>query len=468
MNRGPHAHKSTPAPALPLPTTPKMSVFYGTIAHTPQLGQLEVLPHSVIAVDESGKIVFLEQNESKLDAIKKAADLVGGNPEIHDFDSQFKFLFPGFIDTHIHASQFPNIGIGSDLELLDWLKDHTFAMENKFKQENLDFSRNVYNRVIRQTLKNGTTCASYFNTIDTATTKDFADLLLKHGQRGFVGKVCMDCNEPYPDYEEGELACVAGMEELIGYCRSLPQNTVTPVVTPRFALACLGELMAKLGALAKKYHLPVQTHISENRFEIQGVAEKFKNAANYADVYDQAGLLLDRTILAHAIHLDPKERQLISEKGCSISHCPISNTFITSGEAPVKQYLYKDNINVSLGTDLLGGFDKSVLGVARAAIMVSHHLQMKSPDSVDNTLSVPEALYMATMGGARACGMADKLGSFQVGKQFDVQMIDLDVKDSNVDVFVFHTGDVLFHKWVFSGDDRNVVGVWVDGKRVVG
>lgn len=448
-----------------------ITIFYGTIVHTPVFGELEILPNTALVVDSSGSIIKMEtiqlaakDRESKLRDIVK--ERIGEDEtRVEDFAAREKFLFPGFIDTHIHASQYGNIGIGSDLALLEWLKSHTFPLESRFSMENKEFSEKMYNKVISATIKNGTTCASYFTTTDTATSEMFADLMAKHGQRGFVGKVCMDSNPSYPKYEETEEESLAGMEQLAKYCKKF-DNTIGAIVTPRFALACLGSLMEKLGKLAKDGELPVQTHISENCSEIQQTAEKFPESKNYADVYDKFGLLLNNTILAHAVHLLEPERQLVKQRQCTISHCPVSNTFITSGVAPIKEYLHRDKINVALGTDLLGGYEKSILGVVRAAVMALHHLRMtQANDDFDVRLTVAEALWMGTMGGAIGCGLKDHVGSFCVGKKFDAQLIDLDVIGSNVDVFDFDPL-TLVYKWVFSGDDRNVVGVWCNGRKI--
>lgn len=413
----------------------------------------------------------------------------GSGPfDFHDLSGPWRFLFPGFIDTHIHALQYPNVGIGSELPLLDWLKNYTFELENKFmgdKERHYAFSSQVYNKVIDKTLSNGTTCASYFTTIDTDTTKMFAELLVAKGQRGFVGKVCMNCNPTYPEYVETADECIAGNEAMIAHCKQLqecagfaPNFTVKPIVTPRFAPSCLRELMARLGQMARAEDLPIQTHISENLAEIQLVHDTFPECDSYSQVYDAYQLLTPRTILAHGIHLQPQERQLLAQRQCSISHCPTSNTFITSGEAPVRRYLYDDGINVGLGTDVSGGYEQSILGVVKALILVSHHLSMKSPTGHRDSISMADALYMSTMGGARACGMEAHLGSFAPGKSFDAQLVDLQSSGSNIDVFDFQRPEAqredyeqkmlqLLQKWVFSGDDRNCTIVWCNGRVVV-
>lgn len=480
------------------------TLYQATLVHTPELGEIEVLVNYLVGVNEQGIIDFLKPyKDGTTSSVTEFFKIEAANDNIAVDYNHFRFvdllrlpclfLVPGFIDTHIHASQYPNVGIGCELPLLDWLKDYTFELENKFtsnSKDKLEFARKVYQKVISKTLANGTTCASYFTTIDAETTNLFADLLVKNGQRGFVGKVCMDCNPSFPAYEELYDECIKSMNSVISHCNRINSKCtedgdtmmVKPIVTPRFAVSCSSKLLKKLGAMAREHSLPVQTHISENKDEIKLVNEMFPESDNYASVYKDHDLLGPNTILAHAIHLNKKECEIIREKNCSISHCPLSNTFITSGEAPVKRYLYEENLNVSLGTDISGGFEQSILGVARSSILVSHHLAMDTED-YDPRVTVADALYMATTGGARACRLDKEVGTFAVGKKFDVQHIDLDAHGSNIDMFEFQKPSKavhghqdpdyekkvyqMIHRWVFSGDDRNCVKVWCNGRVVV-
>ncbi|KAI3405118.2 hypothetical protein KGF56_002074 [Candida oxycetoniae] len=489
----------------PIPYT----LYYGTFIHTPELAKLEININTLVGVDSSGRIDFIYRNfvatdQTPIDFFLEqqqegksasASNFVVNDIRLIDYSNQLcKFFFPGFIDTHIHASQFPNIGIGSDTPLLEWLNTYTFPLESRFclangSESKVEFAKDIYSKVIQRTLSNGTTCASYFTTIDPETTNLLADLLLQLGQRGFVGKVCMDHNNPYPDYEESLEDCKKSMSLILSHIDSVApkgEELINPIITPRFAPTCSNEMLAYLGKLSATNGLPIQTHISENKQELELVAKLFPNVENYAEVYNQHHLLTERTILAHAIHLSQKECDLVSRKKSSISHCPTSNTFISSGEAPIYKYLYKDKINVSLGTDISGGFDSSILQIVKHAILVSHHLSMKKDEEdVECKLSVTDGLYMATMGGARAVGLKNMVGSFEIGKTFDAQLIDLDIGEragggSQVDVFEWQIPKIddslevkvkkvkdLLGKWIFSGDDRNCVSVWCNGRLVI-
>lgn len=473
------------------------TLYHATLVHTPRLGEIEILPSMLLGVTPEGTIDFLRpfsdahrlrfgsaQRYFDREKTSRQRSSGSGFRFVDLLKNPCQFLFPGFVDTHIHASQYPNVGIGSELPLLDWLRDYTFALENRFcgdAPDKLDFARLVYDKAISKTLNNGTTTASYFTTIDADTTNLFADLLVQKGQRGFVGKVCMDCNPDYPAYEEPVDECMALLHKVMAHCDELNAArggpwAVKPIITPRFAPVCLRRLLKRLGRLAAEKRVPIQTHISENKDEIRLVGEMFPECDNYAGVYDKHDLLGPATILAHAVHLDAAECELIRTKNCSISHCPLSNTFITSGEAPVRRYLYDEKINVALGTDLSGGYEQSILGVARLSIMVSHHLDMDTGGNAK--ITVADALYMATVGGARACRLEEEIGTFAEGKRFDVQLIDLNAPGSNVDVFPFQEPKIvetdyekkmlqLVHRWVFTGDDRNCKKVWCNGALVV-
>ncbi|KAG7192433.1 uncharacterized protein KQ657_001834 [Scheffersomyces spartinae] len=458
------------------------TLYYGTFIHTPELGKLEVLNNTLIGVNSEGYIDFIQSdfNEDDDDPIYFFRNTYKNSGswkhfQFYDLRDTFQFVVPGFVDTHIHASQYPNVGVGLNIQLLDWLTKITFPSENALG-ENMSMTHQVYSKIIKKTLSCGTTCASYFTTIDQPSTTLFANLLLQYGQRGFVGKVCMDHNPVYPDYEEDIDSCMDGMKTLIDDLERLNPSDeilVKPIVTPRFALSCTDKLLSDLGKLSKERNLNIQTHISENVKEVEQVKQQFPNDKNYALVYDRHQLLTEKTILAHGVYLEQEEIDLIKQRKCSLSHCPASNTFISSGEAPIKKYLYEDDINVSLGTDVSGGFEQSILGVLKQSILVSHHLSMKfepkDDDKKENVkLSVADGLYMATLGGAKAVGYGQMLGSFAVGKKFDAQLIDLD--RGNIDMFSWqHTlpWKDLIAKWVFSGDDRNCIKVWCNGRLVI-
>jgi guanine deaminase len=244
-------------------------------------------------------------------------------------------------------------------------------------------------------------------------------------------------------------------------------SLITPIITPRFAPSCSSELMHGLGALQKETNLPVQTHISENKNEIELVKKMFPDYASYTEVYDGHGLLSQKTILAHAIHLSEAEVDLIKKRESKISHCPASNSAITSGTAKIRMLLNK-GVEVGLGTDMSGGYSPSILEAVRQASLVSRHVAMDGDDEAK--LSIEEVLYLGTKGGAKVVGLGEKIGSFGVGMEWDAQLIGLGSvdgdDDSPVDIFGWEDWEEMVAKWVYNGDDRNTLAVWVKGRLV--
>ena len=295
------------------------------------------------------------------------------------------------------------------------------------------------------------------------------------------------------------------------------RELIEPIITPRFAPSCSSAALHGLAALAKEENLPIQTHIAENHDEIALVRTLFHDCKNYTDVYASHGLLTHRTVLGHAIHLNEEERAMVKDAGAAISHCPISNSYLSSGLCPVRELLDL-GINVGLGTDISGGWSPSVLVVAREALGVSRVLagvkmaeevakstgrdfqlteredeKVKPAMAIEHLkLSVEEVLYLATVGGAKCLGLEGKVGTFEVGKEFDAQMIDcgdlseamgegdesteegeggasrdgIAELDNPVEIWGKETWSEKMAKWVFCGDDRNVWRVWVRGRKV--
>lgn len=375
-------------------------------------------------------------------------------------------------DTHIHASQYPNAGVFGKSTLLDWLNTYTFPLESSFSD--LNKAGRVYNRVVARTLSHGTTTACYYATVHVPATNLLADICQSRGQRAFVGRVCMDRMSPDYYQDESVESAIRDTQACIDHVKKIdPEyDLISPVITPRFACSCTDDCLAELGKLLHETGLPCQTHISENKAEIQLVKELFPDVESYTDVYDQASLLTSKTILAHAVHLSKEERALVKKRDAKISHCPASNTALTSGTAKVRTML-DEGLTVGLGTDVSGGYTSSMLSEAREAVFVSRHVAMTEGDEAK--LSVEEALYLATRGGAKVVGLEDRIGGFEVGMDWDAQMINLasakdiealDQSEGLVEIFGNESWDDKVAKWLYTGDDRNTTAVWVKGKLV--
>ncbi|KAK2629629.1 hypothetical protein QTJ16_000449 [Diplocarpon rosae] len=448
------------------------TLFLGSFVHSKSLGELEFLHDSALCVDRKGVIVAFEKNCDRTTVEKNIFPKLGWTVSLVSVRSSRprQFFFPGFVDTHIHASQYPNAGIFGKSTLLDWLNTYTFPMESSLSVASR--AKKVYSRVVERTLSHGTTTASYYATISVPSTNLLADLCWEKGQRAFIGRCCMDSMAPDYYRDVSAVASLADTRATISHIAGIdPTNAlITPIITPRFAPSCSSELMHGLGALQRETNLPVQTHISENQSECALVKSMFPGFDSYTAVYDGHGLLGPKTILAHAVHLSDEELDLIKERDGKISHCPVSNSSITSGTARVRWMLNK-GVEVGLGTDMSGGYSLSVLEAARQAALVSNHVAMGGDDTAK--LSVEEVLYLATRGGAKVVGLGEKIGGFGVGMEWDAQLIGMGGVDGEdegdmgpVDLFGWETWDERIAKWVFSGDDRNTLAVWVQGRLV--
>ncbi|NXH98021.1 GUAD deaminase, partial [Pachycephala philippinensis] len=442
---------------------PLAHVFKGTFVHSSASAPMEILHGHLLG------IVFVEQ----ADQLEELAKTWGFKTcDIRQL-SKHEFFMPGLVDTHIHAPQYSFTGTRVDLPLLQWLTSYTFPTEAKYQDSG--FAEEVYTRVVRRTLKNGTTTACYFATIHTDSSLLLAEITDKFGQRAFVGKVCMDMNDSVPQYREITADSVQETERiqpLSFYYFQYPR--VQPIITPRFGPSCSEDLLNALGDLAETHDLHVQSHISENEEEVKLVENMFPAYQNYTELYDKNKLLTSKTVMAHACHLSEEELKLFSLRGAAISHCPNSNFSLRSGVLNVRKVL-DHNVKLGLGTDVAGGYSASMLDAIRKTMMASNSLQINKVNETGLTLE--EAFQLATLGGSQALGLDDVIGNFEVGKEFDALLINTKASDSPFDLFsaddfeVIRTG--LMIKKVDGNavgqvrDDRNISEVYVAGKQVV-
>ncbi|XP_054280645.1 guanine deaminase [Macrosteles quadrilineatus] len=429
-------------------------LYLGAVIHSQNQNQVTIIPKAVLVVID-GKVAALEplmENSQMGDIISRfEPNMI---TKLHDT----QFIIPGFIDTHIHAPQFPNAGVGYNMPLLEWLNRYTFPLESQY--HDVSRAKVVYCDVVKRTLRCGTTTAAYFGTIHADSCIMLAEAARLSGQRALVGKVCMDQNCPADLKEETEQS-IQNTEVFINTLLNNGDALVRPIITPRFALTSSEELMSRLGQLANRFDLHIQTHLSENADEVKEVKKKFPNAKNYADVYERAKLLTRKTIVAHCVHLEDSEIELLREKRCSVAHCPDSNLCLRSGLCDVRRLL-NVGVNVSLGTDVAGGSSHSMLDTMRSCINTSIALSFIYPDYTP--LSYHEAFYLATMGGAKALDMEDKLGNFEVGKWFDAMVVD--TRNYPMTLNPQLSISELFEKFIYMGDDRNIHRTYVNGKNV--
>lgn len=416
-------------------------VLHGNIIHAPTLSELKLHPDSCVVCENgvcAGVFEILPERFSNL--------------PVYDFGDMI--IVPGYVDLHLHAPQYQNCGLGMDMELLDWLEAQTFPTEARFAD--ISYADAEYDRFVEDLLRSGTTRACVFGTVHKDSTILLMEKLEKSGLRSMVGKVSMDRNCPddlREDSPSAALACVeTWLEETLGRF-----SNATPIITPRFVPTCSDELMEGLGAVAERYGLPVQSHLSENLSEIEWVLELCPDCPDYASVYDKYRLMGDRTIMAHCVHLTEAEMGIIHERGTYIAHCPTSNVNIRSGIAPVRRFLDR-GLNVGLGTDVSGGHTLDMADVIRQAIGLSKLLWRLGSEEL-KPLKTSEAFYLATRGGGSFFG---NVGAFEPGFEFDAVVVD----DSDINTRSEQDLEKRFEKMIYLSSSRNVCAKFVAGRRL--
>ena len=368
-----------------------------------------------------------------------------------------RLIIPGLIDLHIHAPQYAFRGLGMDLELLDWLNQHTFPEEIKYGD--LEYARRAYT-IFTDNLKKGTTTrACIFATVHRKSTEVLMDLLEESGLKTMVGKVNMDRNSLEGLDEESPEASVEEtrlwLEEIRGKYRN-----VQPILTPRFIPSCSDELMRQLKELQLEYDLPVQSHLSENPGEIQWVKELCPESKFYGDAYDRFGLFGRdcKTLMGHCVYSGEEERKRMKENGVYAVHCPDSNTNLSSGIAPVRKFL-QEGVLMGLGSDVAGGFTESMFHVMVETIQ-SSKLRWRLVDPSDQPITIDEAFYLATAGGGSFFG---KVGSFEPGYELDALVLD----DTLLPYPQQLTVRQRLERLIYLSDDRQITEKYVAGKQIM-
>ncbi|WP_166366658.1 guanine deaminase [Pseudomonas akapageensis] len=354
---------------------------------------------------------LLVVEDGKISAVGPAEVLLTSLPaDVEVVHYEDALITPGFIDTHIHLPQTGMVGSYGE-QLLDWLNTYTFPCERQFSDK--AHADKVAKIFIEELLRNGTTTALVFASVHPESVDAFFEEAERLNLRMIAGKVMMDRNAP--DYltdtaESSYVESKALIERWHG------KGRLHYAVTPRFAPTSTPEQLTLAGQLLREYpDLYMQTHISENLKEIEWVKALFPERKGYLDVYDHYQLLGERSVFAHGVHLCDEECQRLAETGSAIAFCPTSNLFLGSGlfNLPMAE---KHKVNVGLGTDVGGGTSFSLLQTLNEAYKV---MQLQGA-----RLSPFKSLYLATLGGARALRLEDRIGNLQAGSDADFVVLD--------------------------------------------
>ncbi|MDR2908537.1 MAG: amidohydrolase family protein, partial [Oscillospiraceae bacterium] len=332
-------------------------------------------------------------------------------------DRRDRLILPGLTDLHTHAPQFAFRGLGMDLELLEWLNARVYPEEEKYSDER--YAKEAYKAMVRSLVKGPNTRACVFSTVHPQATLILMDLLEASGLVCMAGRVNMDRNCPPSLREESAAASLADTRRWLESCSGRYKNTY-PILTPRFIPTCSDELMRGLGDIARELGLPLQSHLSENRSEVEWVAELCPGSVSYGDAYAGLGAFGGEipTVMAHGVLSGKKEMELMKKNGVYLAHCPQSNANLRSGIAPLRRFL-DSGVRIGLGSDVAGGCHSSIFRAMSDAVEVSKLRYCLAQE--DPPVTVMEAFYLGTVGGGSFFG---KAGSFEDGYEFDALVID--------------------------------------------
>ena len=361
-----------------------ITISKGAVVSAPALGKLEIT--------EGGYLVAEDGNITGVFPV--LPERYAGAP-VEDYGDAM--ILQSFADLHLHAPQYPMLGMGMDLPLLDWLNAYTFPTEARFADP--DYAREVYQKLARELIESGTTRVCVFSSLHRRATLILMEELEKAGVTGYVGKVNMDRNGIPALQEETEESKRETLRWLEA-CRDF--RYVKPILTPRFTPSCTDGLMDFLGKLAAERGHPIQSHLSENTGEIAWVKELHPDCAQYWETYAKYGLWNDRTLMAHCVWSDARERAAMRDAGVTAVHCADSNQNLCSGVAPVRVML-NEGLKVALGSDVAGGDHLSMFDVTAAAIRASKARRVMDEWGTD-FLTVAEGWFLATSAGAAFFG----------------------------------------------------------------
>jgi guanine deaminase len=393
-----------------------------------------------LLVDEEGVIAAV----GPWAQIKQSEILV---ERIVDFGK--RLILPGFIDLHLHLPQFTQTG-KSGQTLLGWLQANIFPAEAAFSDA--AYAGRIASWFFDELARNGTTLGVVFPTIHAEATDIAFKTAAARGNRVVMGKVMMDFNAPENLSEDFNVS-LQESEQLCKRWHGHDRDRLLYAFTPRFALTSSANLMRGTARLWSRFDgTYLQTHLAENKEEVDVARHQFPGARSYLDIYDGHGLVGKRALFAHSIYLDQRDFDVLSENGAAIAHCPSSNFFLKSGVFPFKRAM-ESRVRFGLASDIAGGPEMSMFKVMKDATYMQFEL----------FISPRELFYLSTLAGAEALQLEDRIGSLAAGKEADFIVVDPTRKSGVVEHILSQPTDEILSAMIYMGDDRMIVSTYVRG-----
>jgi guanine deaminase len=412
----------------------------------------------LVAVDADGRLAYAGAIEG--------APVIDANAAVRTdpIDVRPWILLPGMVDLHAHLPQLPNAGLGAGLDLLTWLERYIFPLERGY---DVPTAERLAPAGWRAFAAAGTTTAVVYGAVYEASLDATFGAAETHGIRAIVGKVMMDRLTYDPTIDPATILdrTLAESARLIDRWHGRDRGRLRYAVTPRFAVSCTADLLRESATLAAATGAYWQTHVSEDRGEIAKVARLFPEAIDYVDVYDRAGGLGERTVLAHGVHLSDRELGRLVETRTTVAHCPPSNLFLASGMMPLGRYV-DAGLSMGLGTDVAGGPDLSIFSVMRVGSYMQNARRVAGVEA-GPILTPLDWIRFGSLGGAAALGLDTEIGSLEARKDADMIAIDPafiapvpGVEDDDA--------EDLASRLMFRAHPDMVRAAWVRGRRLEG
>ena len=388
-----------------------------------------------------------------VDAIGSAATLLPQlSTDIEIVDLRGQLIIPGFVDCHVHYPQIDIIASYGE-RLLDWLNKYAFPAEERLAD--VDYATELADFFTDALLANGTTTALVFATVHPHSVDAIFSAAQARGMRLIAGKVLMDCNCPETLRDTAESGKQQS-RELIERWHGV--DRLAYAITPRFAVTSSEAQLTAAGELAQAFDdVYVHTHLAENAEEVELIGRQFPWSRSYLDVYDHFGLVRQRSVFAHCLHLDDADRKTMSQQRAAIAFCPSSNLFLGSGLFDLAATV-DARVRVGIGSDVGGGTGLCTFDTLSDAYKT---LQLRG-----QSLPALSAFYLATLGGARALDLDDRIGNFAAGKEADFVVLDANGADvTRRRLATTATIDETLFALMMLGDERAVSETYIMGQR---
>lgn len=359
-------------------------------------------------------------------------------------DAKEKLVSPGFIQTHLHLCQTLFRGSADDLELLDWLRLRVWPMEAAHNPASLAASSQL---AVAELIKSGTTSALTMETVHHTDT--VLETVEKTGFRATIGKCMMDKGQGVPSRLAEKTK--DSLEVSLDLMKSWHSKSgrVRYCFAPRFAVSCTQELLETISKIAQENNILIHTHASENRKEIEVVQSE--TGLRNVEYLQKVGLAGKNIALAHCIHVDEREQQILAETGTQVLHCPSSNLKLGSGVAPITEMLER-GVSISIGAD--GAPCNNNLDIFKEMRLAALLQKMRYGSSA---LPAKTAFHLSTLAGAKALGLEKEIGSIEVGKHADIIIVNLNQLHST-------PAPDLLSTLVYSANASDVETVIIDGQ----